>query len=301
MKLQLAIGALGLLAISTAFADSNFETWTIFTPEFGEKNIFDITERTFSKKDALVFEKRSNEATKLPTYIGSKSTYPPSIAKTHAKYGVSIDAFSEKSDTKWVFSPYSPKAFNDIVTEFQISTHDISGKPIVKTVDTARHYLYEIGEFDDSISTPKEKKWLSHKDVFPQGSSCVRFQSITINTPHLEFDKESERPFTLESIDSTFSPPRKIADVTFYLNLEDEESSLIKIKDKMYDGSYTGEGNYYSRTDEISMLNDSINEAQQNGESSSISLYQAQQLELKESCNAYNEIATKAILAIYKD
>lgn len=301
MKLQFAIGALSLLAISTAMADSNFETWTIFTPEFGEEHMFSITERTFSKKDSLVFEKGINTTPILPTYIGSKNTYPPSLAKTNIKYGVSIDAFSEKTDTKWVFSPYSPKAFNDIVTEFQITTHDISGKPIVKTVDTARHYLHKIGEFDDTISTPKEKKWLSHNDVFPQGSMCVRFQSITINTPYLEFNKESERPFTLDSIDSSFSPPRKIADVTFYLNLEDEESSLIKIKDKMYDGSYTGEGNYYSRSDEISMLDDSISEAQQNNESSSIALYQAQQLELKESCNAYNEVATKAISTIYQD
>lgn len=301
MKLQLLIGALSLLvAIPTAMADSNFETWTIFTPEFGEDQIFDITERTFSNKDSLVYEKGPNLKSKLPTYIGSKSTYSPSLAKSNKKYGVSIDAFSEKSDSKWVFSPYSPKAFNDIVTEFQITTHDISGKPIVKTVDTARHYLHQIGEFDDNILTPKETKWLSHSDVFPKGSMCVRFQSVTINTPHLEFDKESERPFTLESINSSFSPPRKISDVTFYLNLEDEESSLIKIKDKMYDGSYTGEGNYYSRSDEISMLDDSISEAQQNNESSSIALYQAQQLELRESCNAYNEIATKAISSIYK-
>lgn len=300
MKKQLLIGAIALFSLSTAMADSNFETWTIYTPEFGEDHIFDVTERTFSKKDSLVYEKTKNTTPSLLSFIGSKNTYTPSLSKSLEKYGVSIDSYRLKTDTKWIFSPYSPKAFGDIETEFDITTHDISGKPIVQTVDTARHYLKKIGEFDNSILTPKEQDWLSHTNVFPKGSKCVRFQSITINTPYLEYDQSSERPFTLNAIDSTFSPPRKIGNATFYLNLEDEESSLIKIKDKLYDGSYTSEGNYYSRNDEISMLDDSISEAQQNNESSSIALYQAQQLELKESCNAYNDIATQAISKIYK-
>lgn len=301
MKQALLVGALALLS-ATSQADTNFEKWTIITPEFEKDFLFEMTERTFSKKDSLVFEKNltSPDNSTKTTYIGQKNTYKPSLVKTHPIYGVGLDAFSKKTDNLWEFSPYSDKAFNDISTRIELTTIDLSGKPIVRTVDTARAYLREINALSHEDLKPQEKKWLTHKDLFPKGAKCVRFESIVINTPYLEYQADSARPFDLSELGSSYSPPRKFAEVTFYLDLEDEESSLIKIKDKLYNGSFTSEGNYYSRQDEISMLDDSIAEAKENNELNIIPLYQSQQLELQNSCNAYNDVATNAVLKILK-
>lgn len=296
MKKLLLVGAMISLSIPTAYANSNFEKWTVFTPQIEQNRIFDVIERVFSKKDQLVYEKSLDTPPDTDkVYIGSKGSYSFDSSKTHPDYGVAIDVYSDLTDKVWSLAPYNKKAIGDISMVFELSTHDISGKPIVKISDTSRYSLKKMNILGVENFTDAEKKWLNNSSVFPQGSKCVRFENYIIHSPYLEYDKASERNFSLNEISNLFSPPRKIGNSTYYLNLEDEESSLVKIGDKLYDGTYIEEGNYYSRQDELSMIDESINDATANNDLNSVPLYQAQQDELQLSCNAYNEIASNAI------
>ncbi len=217
----------------------------------------------------------------------------------HAEYGTYIGT-AKIDNNKWTLTPYSKTNSSGLQFIHSYKSIDISGKPFNEVINPQDAWAIRNNLTNTYPISNTLKRFYTTNNAtrFPEGSTCLRLDTIENTQEYIELqldtenDKNVQKIWEREAAKTSDTDKKIFKDTVAYITYQYEDAdTYAKYQSKFFSGNYYSKGLEFSLAEFIDDLKqDANNYTGQNKEIADdyIDAY-------KNTCLLFNETASKAI------